>query len=79
MTNTQFPRSAEEVASQVAHNITSELRRQGHDLTWLSEQMPEVSPHGLLKAMSESMPFAFILDIADILGVPWDQLADVNR
>lgn len=76
MTSTaDFPQGSAEVAHRTGVNIRRTLNAEGHDVTWLADELG-VSVDGLLKAFSERMPFGLLFDIADALRVRPDSLLE---
>lgn len=75
MPKTSFTRrTSAEVAQTVAHNIDSLLAEQGRDRAWLANEVG-LTPARLDDILDTAIPFALVLDIADVLNTSWDVLA----
>jgi lambda repressor-like predicted transcriptional regulator len=68
--------TSEEVARAAGSTIQQELRSQGHTLEWLADEVG-VTVDTLLKGFTELLPYALLMDIAEVLGVRTEQLYKV--
>lgn len=68
----QFP-TASGMALTISGNVRTILDSRGHNLDWLAAQC-DIEVHTLLTHFTAGVPAWLSLDIADVLGVSFDQL-----